>query len=188
MKEVENIKHILEQSLHAIKNENPFPLKALSDQTIHVAAKTGDSDNIAVAVIIYSIGKILIRSDYKSLSGWPTFERLVKTSLERSINDLEKEDLESFRKDFMMIRKAINKVSGKLKMYIAEVFKNAEIAKASRIHEHGISREKTAKMLGISLFDLQEYTGATGISEVGLNQTINVKTRIKLMEDIFNDN
>lgn len=188
MKEVENIKRILEQSLYAIKNDNPLPLKELSDQTIHCASTTGDADNIAVAVIIYSIGKILTRADYRSMNGWGAFQKLIISSLTHSIKDLEKNDLEDFRKDFMMIRKAINKISGKLKTYIAEVFKNAEISKASRIHEHGISREKTAKMLGISLFDLQNYTGTTGISDVGFNQTINVKTRIKMMEELFNDN
>jgi len=43
-------------------------------------------------------------------------------------------------------------------------------------------------MLGISLFELQNYTGQTGISEVDLNKTINVKTRIKMMEELFDDN
>ena len=63
--------------------------------------------------------------------------------------------------------------------------KNAEIAKASRIYEHGISAGKTAKMLGVSMYDLQNYTGQTGISEVALNQTINAKTRIKMLEELF---
>jgi len=188
MKEIENIKHILEQALYAIKNDNPLPLKELSDQTIHCAATTGDDDNISVAVIIYSIGKILSRPDYRSLKGWPIFQKLIISSLSHSIKDLEKGDFEDFRKDFLLIRKSINKISGKLKVYISEVFKNADIAKASRIHEHGISSEKTAKMLGITMFELQNYTGQTGISDVKLNQTINVKTRIKMMEDLFNDN
>ena len=184
MKEEKNIQHILEQALHAIENDNALPLKDLSNQTMDEAAK-GDEDNLLVAVIIYSLGKILSRPDYRSLPGWNSFQRITTTTLKICIEDLKKNNIDKFRKDFIMIKKGINKVSGKLKSYIQDVFKNAEIAKASRVYEHGISAGKTAKMLGITLYDLHEYAGKTGISEVNLNQTINEKTRIKMVEDLF---
>lgn len=184
MKEGDNILRILKETLEAIKTDNPAPLKDLSDQTLHEAT-TGDSDNIAVAIIVYSLGKILARQDYRTLKGWSTFQKTIISSLNCSINDLEQGNEEKFRKDFVFIRNAINKISGKLKVYIEDVFKKAEIAKASRIYEHGISLGKTAKMLGVSMYDLQNYTGQTGISEVSLNQTINAKTRIKMLEELF---
>ncbi|NCN86972.1 hypothetical protein GW932_03990 [archaeon] len=184
MKERENILRILEQTLYAVQNDNPTPLKELSDQTIH-SASTGDEDNILVAIIVYSIGKILSRPDYRTLKGWNSFNKIIVSSLKCSINDIKQGNDEKFRKDFLFIKKAINKISGKLKAYIEDVFKKAEISKASRIHEHGISLEKTAKMLGITMFDLQEYSGQTGISEVSYNKTIDVKTRIKFLEELF---
>lgn len=184
MKERDNILRILEQTLYAIQNDNATPLKELSDQTLH-SATTGDADNIAVAVIVYSLGKILSRSDYRTLKGWDGFVKVVISSIKCSINDIKQGNDEKFRKDFAFIRKAINKISGKLKVYIEDVFKKAEISKASRIYEHGISAGKTAKMLGITLYDLQNYAGQTGISEVPLNQTINVKNRIAMLEELF---
>ncbi len=184
MEECENNLLILKKTLEAIQKDDPSPLKELSDQTIHCATK-GDVDNLNIAIIIYSIGKIFSRNNYRTQKGWESFKRMIIVSLKSSINDLENKNEEKFRKDFNLIRKAINKISGKLKKYIEEVIQKAEVAKASRIHEHGISAEKTAKMLGISMFDLQSYTGQTGISEVPLNQTINVKTRIKMLEELF---
>ena len=53
------------------------------------------------------------------------------------------------------------------------------IKKASRIYEHGISMQKTAKLLGISIWELAEYSGQTGISNVNLSITLDVKERIK---------
>lgn len=184
MEECENNLSVLKQTLEAIQKDDPTPLKELSNQTIHCATK-GDIDNLNIAIIIYSLGKIFSRNDYRTQKGWESFKKMVLISLKSSINDLENKNEEKFRQDFNLIRKAINKISGKLKKYIEEVFEKAEIAKASRIHEHGISAEKTAKMLGISMFDLQNYAGQTGISEVSLNQTINVKTRIKMLEELF---
>ena len=184
MEGVDNVRNILEQTLYAIQNDNSQPLKELSDQTIH-SASTGDLDNIMVAIIVYSIGKILSRPDYRSLKGWNSFYRIVTSSLKCSINDLKEGNEKKFRQDFLMIKKAINKINGKLKYYVEDVFKKAEITKGSRIYEHGISAGKTANKLGITLYDLQNYTGQTGISEVNLNQTTSVKNRIKLLEAIF---
>jgi hypothetical protein len=184
MEERGNILRILKETLKAVKENDPTPLKELSDQTIH-SASTGHPDNITVAVIVYSLGKILSRPDYKKLKGWSNFQKTIISSLTKSINYLEKDDKERFRENFIFIRKAINKLSGKLKKYIEDVFEKAEIAKASRIYEHGISLGKTAKMLGISMYELQDYAGQTGISEVPLNKTINPKTRIKMLKELF---
>lgn len=185
MKERENILRILIETERAIKNENPHPLKELSAQTVHSASTTGDPDNIAVAVIVYALGKIFERTDYRTLSGWNSFRRIAIASLNASINDLQNDNISKFRKDFSLIRKGINKVSGKLGKYIEDVFKKAQINKASKIYEHGISMGKTAQMLGISLYDLQSYAGQSDASEVKFNQTINIKTRIKMLEDFF---
>jgi len=184
MKEVENILRILNETYIAIKTDNPSPLKTLSNQTIH-SASTGDQDNLAIAVIIYALGKIFERQDYRTMNGWESFRKITLNSLKASIKDLENKNQEKFRKDFSMIRAAINKVSGKLKNYIEDVFKKAEINKASKIYEHGFSLEKTAKMLGVSLYDLANYSGQKETSETPLNQTIDVKTRIKMLEEMF---
>ena len=84
-----------------------------------------------------------------------------------------------------MIRGSIENLSGKLKKYIKEVFRNAEISKASRIYEHGISMEHTASLLGISQYELAEYAGRTGIPDVPENYTRNTKSRIKLAMEMF---
>ena len=39
--------------------------------------------------------------------------------------------------------------------------------------------QKTAKLLGISIWELAEYSGQTGISNVNLSITLDVKERIK---------
>ncbi|MBT4376957.1 hypothetical protein HOD29_06290 [archaeon] len=185
MKERDNILKILKEALKAIKTDDPAPLKDLSNQTIHAASITQDSDNILVAVIIYSLGKIFERKDYHAMKGWEGFQKITIESLAHSIQDIEKGDVEDFRKDFANISKALNKMSGKLKTYMKDVLEKAKVNKASRMYEHGISLEKTAKLLGVTLYDLASYTGQTGISEVPLNKTVNVEQRIKFVEELF---
>ncbi|HJX50222.1 MAG TPA: hypothetical protein VJ438_02040 [Candidatus Nanoarchaeia archaeon] len=185
MKERENILRILEETKEAIKNDDSSRIKLLSNQTTNTASLTQDPDNITVAVIVYSLSKIMERKDYRELNGWSSFYRLVLTSLDRAIEDIKKNDEKSFRSDFEMVRKAINKISGKLKKYIQEVFRSAEINKASRIYEHGISMEQTAKLLGITMYELADYAGKTGISDVPVSQTMDAKARVKLAMEMF---
>jgi predicted RNA-binding protein len=185
MQERDNILRILRETKHAVEEGNPTAIRNLSNQTMNTAALSQDPDNIAVAVIVYSLSKILEREDYKNLEGWEVFYKLFTSALDRAIKDIEIKDDEKFRKDFEMIRKAINKISGKLRKYIEEVFRQASINKASRIYEHGLSMEQTANLLGIGLYELAEYVGKTGISEVPQGKTMDVRDRIKIAMEIF---
>jgi len=185
MKERENLIRILEESFLAFKDKDSIKLKKLSNETIHTSSLNQDSNNILIAVVIYSLGKLLERENYFNLPGWKSFETLTISALKISTEDLKQNKEEKFTQDLIQIRKAIGKISGKLKKYIEEVFRRSEITKASRIHEHGISLGRTSSLLGITIYDLANYTGQTGISEVLLNQTINERERIKMLEEIF---
>lgn len=185
MKEIENILGIFEATKLAIKDGDSIKLKELSDKTIHDASISQDSNSVAVAVVIYSLSKIVERKRYQKYSGWDKFNKTIITAIDDSIVALKKNDDEMFKKKLELIRNSISKLSGKLKKYIQEVFRRASINKASRIYEHGISMEKTAKLLGITMWELANYAGQTGISDVPLGKTLDVKSRIKLVEEIF---
>ena len=185
MNEIDNILRILVETKKAIETGNYSEIKNLSNQTINTASLTQDPDNIMVAVVIYSLSKILGRKNYRELKGWENFHKTIINSLNNSIKYLNENKLKEFRAEFEKIRKAIENLSGKLKKYIQDVFRKASINKASKIYEHGISMEKTAKLLGISMFELASYAGQTEISDVPLGKTLDTKKRIKLVIDIF---
>ncbi len=185
MQEKEHILEILEQTKRAIKEEDVIKLKELSNNTIHTSSIYQDPDNIALAVIIYSLSKIIERRNYKEYKEFDSFKKTYEKSIHKSIQFLKNNELEQYREQINQIRKTIEQLSGKLKVYIQDVFRKAQINKASRIYEHGISIEQTAKILGISVWELAEYAGKTGISNVNLSVTLPVKKRIKLTEDFF---
>ncbi len=185
MQEKENILRIFEETKEAIEKENIVKLKDLSNQTIHTASLSQDPDNIAVAVIVYSLSKIIERKNYGKYPGWKDFNKIIILAIKNSTIALKKGDEKKFKENLDLIRKAINKLSGKLKIYIKDVFRRASINKASRIYEHGISMEKTASLLGITMFELAEYAGQTGISDVPESKTLGVKSRIKLAMEMF---
>jgi hypothetical protein len=185
MQESDNVLRILRETKVALEKNDSFTLRELSNQTINTSSLTQDPDNIAVAVLVYSLSKIVERQDYRQLPGWKKFYSNVLLYLDKSVKDIENKKYDKFRDDFKNIRGSIDNLSGKLKKYIKEVLRNAEINKASRLYEHGISMEQTAKLLGITLYELAEYVGKTGIPDSPENRTMNTRERIKLAMEMF---
>jgi hypothetical protein len=185
MKEVENILRILKETKRFFLDDNPFELKNLSNQTIHSATISQDADNVIVAVLVYTLGKILERSNYRSMEGWDEFSKEIIKNLDLAIKYLENNDVEKCRMHLGRIRNALNKISGDLKNYIQDVFYKAEINKAFKMYEHGLSSEQTAELLGVSLWDLSSYIGQSTISDARIAISMPIEKRIKIAEEIL---
>ena len=186
MQEKENILKILEGTKAAIQKSDIVTIKNLSNQTTNTAALTHDPDNIAVAVIVYSISKLLERENYKQLPGWDEFYNTIFKCINGAITSIKKDDETKIKENLDCLRNSLIKVNGNLKKYIQDVFRKASINKASKLYEHGLSMEKTAKLLGITMFELANYAGQKEeISEAPIVRGIDIKSRIKLAMDIF---
>ncbi len=183
--EKENFLDILVNTKQAIKDENVVLLRELSDRTIHTATTAQDTDSILMAVIIYSLSKIIERKQFREMKGWDKFISKFDLEIDRSINFLKKDNQKEFVKSLEEIRASMNNISGSLKSYIDDVFRKAQINKASKIYEHGISLETTAKLLGITIWELSGYTGQKEPEEGKFFYTESAKTRIKQAMDMF---
>lgn len=187
MQERENILRIFKETKEAVSKGDSNKIKSLSNQTTNTAALTHDPDNIAAAVVIYSLSKIIERGGYKDLPGWKKFYSSYLTAIDNIILALEKKDDKSYRNNIESIQSAMGGVSEKLKNYVQEVFHKARINKASKIHEHGISMERTASLLGITMYDLASYVGEKNFdkSDIDLSKEISIKNRIKTVMEMF---
>lgn len=184
MQEVDNIKRILKETLRALKGEDTITLKSLSDQTIHTASITQDPDNVAVAVIVYALSKILERPAYRTQKNWNKVYTNILVGVEHALQALANGDETHLANHLEKLRKRLEGFSGNMKRYIQDVFTKASINKASKIYEHGISMEKTAKLLGITLWELANYAGSR-VDERSLAKTINTKQRLMLAMGMF---
>lgn len=184
MEEVDNLIILLTEAKEAVISNDSHKLKVLSDQTIHSATIYQDPDSLMVAVIVYSLGKITEREGYKLMSGWENFYKSFVQNIDLAIKALEKRDEKKLVDCLGAIRNSINNIEGNLSNYIRDVFYKAEINKAFKLYEHGLSAEKTADLLGVSLWDLAGYIGQSTVSESHLNEAIPAKDRIKKAREI----
>lgn len=185
MEEREHILEILRMSRDAVQNRDYFKIKELSNQFVHDCSINQDADVISIAVILYSLSKIIERESYKKEKDWNKFYKNYLANIKNMISALEGNNHIRFHEEIEKNGKLIEKLSGNLKNNIKDVFNRAKINKASRIYEHGISMEKTAKIMGITLWELAQYSGQTNIGDVNLGLTMPLKDRIKIAEEIF---
>ncbi|MEM4182093.1 MAG: hypothetical protein QXX68_03015 [Candidatus Pacearchaeota archaeon] len=185
MQEIENSLRILKETLKAFKKSEENNLKSLSNQTIHTAATSQDFDNIILAVIVYALGKILERDNYKQMDGWDLFFQTTIKNIDKAIASIKNKDFESFRLFLGKIREDVNKIDSNLSSYVKDVFYKAQINKASKIYQHGVSAQKAAELLGVSLWDLASYIGQGSVNEADIKDSLLFSERKKIMEEFL---
>ena len=185
MEDGDHLVKVLENVRKAIAAEDIAALKELSNETIHAASIHQDTGNITVAVIVYAIGKLLERRENLKIKNWSTLIRKIDSQFALAVKAVKEDNLEKYEKYMEMSRKTISSTSLNMRPYVQEVLRKASINKASKIYEHGISLGQTAKMLGVTEWELSEYAGQTKVAEVSYNATITTAKRAKLAMEFF---
>lgn len=180
-----NIKEILAAAIKAVQKWDIKSLKELSNMTIHTASIVQDQYSISTAVLIYSLAKMFERSRYEKYEGWVDFCRESVKKLEKAYEELDHGSDEEFEETIKESLENISNIDKKLKEYVHDVLLKAKITKGSRLYEHGISLERTAYLLGISQYELMEYTGKTHIADVRIKVLIPAKERMKTARGLF---
>ncbi len=175
----QDILAVLKQAIQILKKEDYAQLKELSNHTIHNASIYQDNDSIFVAVIIYSIYKIAARCIGNTIP----CKGMVKV-VEEAVKNLEKDNEETYQKCMKDLLKIISESDERLKLYIEEVIKQAEVKKGSELYKHGLSIAKVCELMGISHWELMSYVGKTRIADYG-KETFDIRKRMDFARSIF---
>lgn len=184
-KEIEHTINVIKEAQKALQTENAMQLLELSNQKIHSAACIQDIESITLTIAIYTLGKIIERRNYLKIQNWNSFAKKIIALLDLARDALEKNNLEAYRTHLLKAKSTLESISPSPKQYTKEIIRNACINKASHIYKHGISMGQTAKILGITEWELAEYTGQTHIADIQFNKTLNQKKRAQMALEFF---
>ncbi len=182
MLEVSHLVNLLEKTKEALKQKDSFALKELSNQTLHTATTSQDIASINLAVIIYTLSKLIERQDYLKAKNWSIFEKNFFLYIGLAIKALNSNQESNYEKEIQRMRNSLESISPNLKPYIQDVMRKASINKASKLYEHGLSMEQTSKLLGITQWELAEYTGQ---KDIPASTDINIKQRARMALEFF---
>ena len=168
----------------SLKKEDAVKLKELSNQTIHCAACNQDSGSTAIGIISYALSKLIERADYKRIKNWQGFIQRFNSSIDLAIKAAEEDNLEAFESHIIRSRTAILSASPNMKKYLEEILRKSSINRASKMYEHGISLGQTAKLLGLTQWEISEFTGQSKTEEYHAS-ALSVKQRAKMALEFF---
>ncbi|MEA2038066.1 MAG: hypothetical protein U9O94_11265 [Nanoarchaeota archaeon] len=152
-------------------------LKELSNHTIHNASIFQDEDSVSIAILIYSLSKVIERREGKL-----NYNSLL--SLLKSAKDnLEAGKFDIYRNNIEKIFNFISTVDSKLELYVEEVVGQAQIKKSSKLYDHGISLARASELMGASQWDLMSYIGKTTLTNLGGG--VSIKDRLNYTRSLF---
>jgi len=167
---------IISKAIGILKSGNPFELRELSNHTIHNASIFQDEDSVSIAVIIYSLSKI-IAHDLRRKG------RFIDL-LERAGKFMRTNRIDEYRTITKKIMGLISSIDSRFSRYVDDVITQAQIKKGSKIYDHGISLGQAASILGISQWELMQYAGHTRTADAGYERP-DVIEKIKFTRRLF---
>jgi len=163
--------------LSSKKERDLLELGELSNHIIHSASIFQDEDSISIALLVYSIYKVLSRGigKEKIYSG-------IKGIIKQARAALEQDQIETYRKKIKNVFDIILKIDKRVSIYLEELLDKAKLKKGSKIYEHGISAARVAEMLGISQWEMMGYVGRTDLPGYGVRK---VEERLAFAKSLF---
>jgi hypothetical protein len=175
-----DILHVLADTIEILQVEEErdvIDLRELSNHTIHNASIFQDEDSVSLAILIYSLSKIIERR-----AGKVSYKNLLAPLIEAR-KDLMDNKTEAYRKGIKKLFNFISSIDTKLKLYVEQVINQAEIKKGSKLYAHGISLARAAEILGISQWELMFYVGKTNLTDI--KGGVSVKDRLNYARSLF---
>lgn len=172
-----DIQNVLKKAVEFLTKNKPFALSEMSNHTIHNASIFQDEDSISIAILIYSLSKIIQRCQEQCM---PFTKGILL--LKKAHDSLNKNNYDEYRNSIKSLFQEIKRIDARLQLFVEEVLLKARIKKGTKLHEHGLSTARIAELLGISQWDLLDYIGKTTVEEY---DGMPVEERIKLARAIF---
>jgi len=151
-------------------------LKKLSNDIMEDVSLFQDQHSISVAVMVYSLYKILAKNENIDT-------RLIVKLIRNSISSIDVDA--QFRRRVRLVFDAIEQFDKNIDMNIIDIIKHAQIKKGLKVYEHGLSIGLASEIMGISKWDLMQYLGSYGIVDKDPNMRIDQRARLEYARGLF---
>lgn len=177
----EDILAVISKVIALFRAKRYFDLRDISNQTTHSASIYGDEEAVSIAVVVYSLFKIVSRDFYDHGLDAEIIAQFLKAQA-----SLENNNLAGFRQTLERMFKVLGQKDPKIKRHLKSIVYHAQTVKGSRLYEHGVSLASAAETLGVSHWDLMSYVGKTGIPEASSSTgTDDMKRRLRFARSLF---
>ncbi len=175
---------VIQKIKKGVLESNLDYLKKITQEALNNASIFQDETSISIAIISYAIYKLTERKRFVEIKIPISIYRDIIKSLENVSFSILKNNQKKLKQNIGKLFESIDKLDGRLPVYIGEILEKAKVKKAYMIHEKGISLARAAELMGTSQWELMHYIGKTQISE-HISKKIDVKTRLNFTRGLF---
>jgi hypothetical protein len=178
---------VLEESIKDIKKNDLASLREQSEKIINISAIYQDKATISLAVILYSIFKILEKKRYTTYKDWNKFKINLIKNLRSALDSLKKGDIEIYYHFIKQVIRDLKQIEDEMGLFIDHVLNTTKIKKACSLFLNGLSLGRVAEILGIPKWDLMKYFAqARESTESPFTISKSVIERLNYTKKIFN--
>lgn len=175
---------VLRATYKAVKKKDIVKLNALSDKLTHSSSIYQDKYSIGVAVLVYSLFKIIEKNEHRVYKDWNKFYEEIKRLLLHAIIHLKKDQIKSFEHFIKRIMDTMKKQDQNVGLFVQKIIESSKVKKGSKLYEHGLSSGLVAELLGVTQWELMDYVGAKQVKYYTPSSSI--KQRLAFTRRIFN--
>lgn len=175
----------LEKMQTDFKNQDSYQLKETSNHAILDAIETLDKSTAKIAVLAYSLSKIVSKEHVLKNPLWGKAKKNMSSLLFECTKFLKKNKQHKFQKKLEKIEKMVKEVDNEIGNYVRNVWDKAKIKIASSFYAKGLSLSQASQLAEANKAELQNYIGITKIHDEE-KTGYSMKQRMKTARKIFN--
>lgn len=178
---------LLKDAKEALLKYDSKTLSRVSNHTIHCTGLFQSQRALYVAIIAYSLSKIVEKSVVgEQQSGiFNDFINGIAENLDAAVEFIENKDFKKFDNALRSIIKEISEFDKSFSAYIQEIIEFAKVQKGASISEHGISLSSVAKITGVSKWDLMKKVSETKVYEKKESKAVSPRERLTKAKKIL---
>lgn len=181
-----DIINVLKRVKEFIADRDSRQILKWSDHIIHSASIYQDEYTLTLAVVVYSLGKLMDMKEFRQdETPFDKFCLGCDTGIDAAISAAEKEDWKAYMKTLKAMTKTISRANKNYSTHLQYVLNAAKIKKGSKMFLHGISIGRVAEALGISKWELIEYIGQTKETEMHKIKHGELRHKFKTAKEAF---
>ncbi len=167
---------------NAFKDRDSFKLREISNDAMKEAVLSGDKELANIAVLAYSLSKILSKLHFRRREEWKKFAKETEKTLYGLVGESKEGNLSGICDTLINLVERIDHGAGN---YTRGLVFKARVKLASQAYALGLSLSSAAELTGADKYELTRYVGATKIHDRPFVKTISPADRYKIIKGVL---
>jgi len=176
----------LEKSVKFFKSGNAMKLRNHSNEVIRHAALEGDKELALIAMVSYVLHKLMTKQHIVTHVKWKSNKASLLDALQAALSALKAGNFKKFDSSMNTFDRQLHKIDSYFSRFVQSLMHKARVKYAADAYFFGLSMSSAAELTGAERKRLQEYIGATTVTDKE-KQVKGIKDRLNKLKEVLKE-